>query len=104
MIEFVFTMFGMCLVILPVLLVFNYLMSRVSKKTRFDCHLKNVNDKKGFFGIFIAYLNKIVLFSCFIMIGLSFIEKFENTLFLKTALISLVGYLIINYFDNQNEK
>ena len=47
MIEFLLVMFGMCLIFLPVLMIFSYLLLRVSKKTEFDCHIRKVKDKKG---------------------------------------------------------
>ena len=60
MVEGIVTLVGLCLTFLPALIYFNYLLNHVNKKTRFDYHLELIKDKKGTFGVVIAYMERIL--------------------------------------------
>ena len=104
MIEALITIFGICITFIPVVFFVHYLFKKVKTKTRFDYHLELVGDRKGKFGIIIAYLERILLSSLFIVGGIHMSEFFQIE-FLTTLLVILVVlYAIVKYFDVNNEK
>ena len=104
MVEGIITIVGLCITFLPALVYFNYLLTLVSKKTRFDYHLELVNDKKGRFGVIIAYLERISLGSCTCALGILMSEFFNNETIFLIFIILLILYVIIKYVDLNNEK
>ncbi len=104
MIEGVVIVLGLCITFFPVLMYFNYLMTHVSKKTRFDYHLELVEDKKGKLGISIAYLERILFGSCIISLGVMMSEFFTNGGVFRLFIVLFISYIIIKYFDEKNEK
>lgn len=103
-IEGIITILGLCITFLPVIIFFNYLMTHVSKKTSFDYHLELVKDKKGKFGIAVAYLERILFGVTICSLGIVFSEFFANETMFQIFVISLITYFIIKYFDEKNEK
>ncbi len=104
LIEGIITIFGLCITFLPVLIYFNYLLTHVSKKTRFDYHLELVKDKKGTLGIGIAYAERILFGSTICSFGVLLSEFFQNNTVFLVFVILLVLYIIIKYLDEKNEK
>lgn len=104
MIEGIITILGLCLTFLPVLLYFNYLLTHVSKKTRFDYHLELVRDKKGHLGVGIAYLERIMFGIVICFFGILMSEFFTNDIIFRVLVLSLIFYVILKYFDEKNEK
>ncbi len=104
MIEGIVTIAGLCFTFLPVLIYVNYLLTHVSKKTRFDYHLELVKDKKGRFGIGIAYLERIFFGIVVCFFGILMSEFFANEIVFQILVISLILYVILKYFDEKNEK
>lgn len=102
--EGVIIILGLCITFLSPLLYLNYLLTRVSKITRFDAHLNIVRDKKGNYGVVLAYLERILFGVVVSSMGILMSEFFDNEMILQIFVISLVGYVIIKYLDNLNEK
>ena len=103
-IEAIITILGLCLTFLPVLIYFNYLLSHVSKKTRFDYHLELVKDKKGMLGVCLAYGERIIFGMFICSLGILMSEFFKNEFMFISAVVLLVLYVIVKYFDEKNEK
>lgn len=104
MIEIIITLLGMCLTFSPPLMYFYYLLVHVKKKTNFDYHLDEVRDKKGSLGVFIAYTTKIFFGIWVTSMGVLMSEFFESSLALELFFISFIIYIILKYFDLNNEK
>lgn len=104
MIEGLVVILGLCITFLPFLLYFNYLLTHVNKKTRFDYHLEIIKDKKGKIGIVIAYLERILFGIVVCSFGILMSEFFASELFFKIFVISLIVYILLKYFDEKNEK
>lgn len=102
--ETIIIILGLCITFLPPLLYLNYLLTKVSKKTRFDAHLNIVRDKKGNYGVGLAYLERILFGVVISSMGILMSEFFDNDMILQIFVISLVGYVIVRYLDNINEK
>lgn len=103
-IEAIITLLGLCLTFLPVLIYFNYLLTHVNKKTRFDYHLELVQFKKGHLGTFLAYAERISFGNLICSFGVLLSEFFQNNYVFFWFVISIVIYIIIKYFDEKNEK
>lgn len=95
---------GLCLTFLPVFMYFNYLLTHVNKKTPFDHHLDIVRDKKGQFGVIIAYLERILYGAALVSFGILFSEYFNNEAVFAVVIISSVLYVIVRWIDEKNEK
>lgn len=104
MIEMVIVVIGLCITFVPILMYFKYLMTHVSKKTRFDYHLELVRDKKGNKGVFIAYLERILFGGTIGSFGILMSEYFTNEVVLKIFVVMLIFYIIVKYFDEKAEK
>ncbi len=104
MIEIVVVLLGLILTFLPVLIYCHYLLTHVSKKTRFDYHIELVNDKKGTIGVVFAYAERILFGSLLSSLGIVLSEFFKNELFFKVLIINVVLYVIVKYFDEANAK
>ncbi|MBQ4031811.1 MAG: hypothetical protein II625_08665 [Bacilli bacterium] len=104
MIEALITIFGICITFIPVVFFVHYLFAHVKKKTRFDYHIELVKDRKGSFGTIMAYLERILLSSLFIVGGIHMSEFFQIEGLTMTFVILLVAYVIVKYFDIKNEK
>ncbi len=102
--EAIITILGLCITFLPVLVYFNYLLSHVSKKTHFDYHLELVKDKKGLFGVIIAYAERIILGSLICCLGIAMSDFFQHESLFIACIVLLVIYVIVKYFDEINEK
>jgi hypothetical protein len=103
-IEGIITILGLCITFLPIIIYFNYLMTHVSKKTSFDYHLELVKDKKGNFGVIVAYLERILFGVSVCSLGIVFSEFFTNEDMFQIFVISVIAYFIVRYFDEKNEK
>lgn len=103
-IEIIITLLGMCLTFSAPLMYFYYLLVHVKKKTQFDYHLDIVRDKKGRLGVFIAYTTKILFGIWVTSMGILMSEFFESPLALEVFFISFILYIILKYFDLNNEK
>ncbi len=103
-VEAIITILGLCITFLPVLVFFNYLLSHVSKKTRFDYHLELVNDKKGNLGVILAYAERIILGMLVCGFGILMSEFFRNEFIFICCVVLFVLYVIVKYFDEKNEK
>ena len=95
---------GLCITFFPVILFSKYVFDKVSKETKFDSHLKLVKDKKGGFGVFIAYLERILFGTVVCSTGVVLSEYFKNEVAIEVLVISLVLFFIVKYFDEKNEK
>lgn len=104
MIETIIVLLGLCMTFVPALLYFKYLLTHATKKTAFDYHLELVKDKKGNFGVAIAYLEKIAFGIMVCSLGILMSEFFNQDTILKVFIVSLVIYIILKYFDEKNEK
>lgn len=102
--EMIVTLFGMCLTFVPVIVFVRYLLNSVTEKREFNYHLDLVNDKKGKKGIFIAYATKISLSIMVTSLGIYLASFFDNSLFLDLFIISLILFVLLYYFDVNNEK
>ena len=102
--ESVVILAGLCLTFLPPIIYLNYLLTRVSKGTKFDSHLDLVRDKKGIYGVIVAYSERIMFGTFISSMGILMSEFFDNELFLMIFVVSLVVYIIVKYLDNLNEK
>ncbi len=104
MVEGIITLIGLCLTFFPALIYFNYLLNHVNKKTRFDFHLELVNDKKGRFGVVIAYLERIIFGASICLLGILMSEFFHNEVVFILLVILVILYTIVKYIDLNNEK
>ncbi len=95
---------GLCLTFYPVVIYFNYLLTHVSKKTPFDYHLEIVNDKKGRFGVVLAYLERILYGTAIVSFGILLSEYFNSESMFAVVVISSVLYVIVKWIDEKNEK
>lgn len=103
MIEGLIRILGMCLTLLPIVVYFNYLLGSVREKKPFDYHLDNVRDKKGNFGVFIAYLDKILFGVGVISLGVFVASYFVNVLCFEIFIVVFIFYIIVRYIDYKNE-
>ena len=103
MIEGIIVLFGMCLTFMPVIMFVHYLWTHAREKKPFDYHLDNVRDKKGNFGVFIAYLDKMLFGVSIVSLGVFVSSYFTNSLFLEIFIVVFIFYIIIRYIDNKNE-
>lgn len=104
MFEGFIVILGLCLTFLPVFIYFNYLLTHVSKKTPFDIHLEIVRDKKGDFGVIIAYIERILYGTSIVSFGILLSEYFNSESMFATVVISSVLYVIVKWLDEKNEK
>lgn len=102
--EGIVIVLGMVITIVPVIYYFSYLLRHINNKTRFDYHLDIVKDKKGFKGVFIAYLSQILLAVSISSLGLLMSNNFDGDILLKIFIITLILFIIVKYFDERNEK
>lgn len=103
-VEALITIIGICITFIPVVFFVHYLFTRVKKKTRFDYHLELVKDKKGSLGVFVAYMERILLSSLFIIGGIHMSEFFQIEDLTIVFVFLLVIYIAFKYFDVKNEK
>ncbi len=103
MIEAIIRLLGMCLTFLPVIIFVHYLLTSVKEKRPFQYHLDNVKDKKGNFGIIIAYLSKVLFGVAVTCLGVFVSSYFTNTIFGEIFLIAFVFYVLVKYIDIKNE-
>jgi hypothetical protein len=104
LIEALITIVGICITFIPVIFFVHYLFTHVKKKTRFDYHIELVKDKKGWFGVFVAYGERILLSSLFIVSGIHMSEFFQIEELTLLLVIIIILYAIFKYFDIKNEK
>lgn len=104
MIEGVVTLIGLCITVCPAIIYFKYLLTHVSKKTRFDYHLELVKDKKGKMGVYLAYVERVLFGFSFCSLGILMSEFFNNDKVFIIFVISLILYIVVKYFDEKNEK
>lgn len=95
---------GLCITFTPVVLFANYMISKASRITRFDAHLELVKDKKGNFGVAIAYAERFLLGLTITSMGVVLSEFFENQIAIEILIISVVLYIIVKFFDEKNEN
>ncbi len=104
MVEGLIVIVGLCISFVPVIIFVHYLFTHIKKKTRFDYHLELVKDKKGTFGVVIAYAERILFATVIISLGILLSEFFQNQIFLNIFIVSLVLFILVKYFDEKNEK
>ena len=104
MVEGLIVIVGMCIAVIPVIIFVNYLFAHIKRKTRFDYHLELVRDKKGTFGVVIAYAERILFALAIISFGVMLSEFFQNQIFFNIFVVSLVLFIVAKYFDEKNEK
>ena len=104
MIEPIIVILGMVLVFVPIVIFVYYLMSHIKRKMHFDYHLELVREKKGTFGVIIAYLERMLFALTIISLGVVLSEFFQNEYVINLFVISLLLYIIVKYFDIRNEK
>lgn len=104
MVEGIITLLGLCITICPAIIYFKYLLTHVSKKTRFDYHIELVRDKKGKFGVCLAYVERILFGFSLCSLGILMSESFSNDDVFIIVVVSIVLYIVVKYFDEKNEK
>lgn len=104
MVDGMISIIGLILCFIPIIMYVDYLMKHIKSKTKFDCHLIKVKDKKGIFGIIIAYLTKILFGIWVISLGILLLESFDNDVFILIFIITFVLYWLFKYIDEKNEK
>lgn len=104
MLEGIITILGLGLTFLPVFIYFNYLLTHVSKKTNFDCHLDIVRDKKGNEGVVIAYLERILYGAAIVSFGILLSEYFQSEVMFACVVVISILYVIVKWIDEKNEK
>ena len=104
MFEGFFVILGLCLTFAPVVMYVNYLLNHVSKKTNFDYHLEVVKDKKGKFGVVIAYLERLLYGSSITSFGILLSEYFRSEVLFTLVIVFIVLYIIVKWIDEKNEK
>ena len=104
MIDGFVTIIGMILVFLPLFFFIRYLLLHVKKVTLFDYHVKIVFEKKGRYGAFIAYLERILFSFCLMSFGIWMSDVFVNEIFLILFVFFTILYVIIKYLDENNTK
>ena len=95
---------GLCVTFTPVVLFANYMINKASKETRFDSHLELVKDKKGNFGVVVAYTERFLFGLSITSMGVVLSELFENEIAIEILIISVVLYIIVKFFDEKNEN
>lgn len=104
MLEATVVIFGMCLTFVPVVLFVNYLLRHVKYKQEFDYHIDKVRDKKGLFGVVIAYIERLLLGVVLISLGIYLSSFCLNYIFVEIFVISLLLYIFFHFIDEKNEK
>lgn len=104
MVEGIISVVGLCITFFPPLMYLNYLLTHVNQKTRFDYHIELVSEKKGKFGIYLAFAERILFGTLICTAGILMSEFFKNDVIFKIFVLILVIYVIIKYFDEKNEK
>lgn len=104
MVEGLIVIVGLCISVIPLVIFVHYLFAHIKRKTRFDYHLELVKDKKGTFGILIAYAERLFFALTITSFGLMLSEFFQNKIFLNIFIVSLVLFILAKYFDEKNEK
>ena len=90
MVEGLIVIVGLCISFVPVIIFVHYLFTHIKRKTRFDYHLELVKDKKGTFGVVMAYAERVLFASTIISLGILLSEFFQNQIFLNIFIVSLV--------------
>lgn len=104
MIEGIVTILGLCITFFPIIMYINYILTHVSKKTRFDYHIELVKDKKGQVGVAFAYFERILFGITICSLGVLMSEFFTNEFVFQLFVISLISYVIVKFIDEKNEK
>ena len=104
MLEGFIIILGLCITFFPVFIYFNYLLTHVSKKTEFDYHLDLVRDKKGDFGVAVAYVERILYGVAIVSFGILLSEYFKSEEMFAVVVISAILYVIVKWIDEKNEK
>lgn len=104
MIEGIIAISGIIITFFPIFLIISYLLKHSKGTTLFDQHIKLVQDKKGIFGVIIAYLERFLFGCMFISLGVWMSDFFTQEFFLLFFVFSIIGYVIIKYVDEINEK
>ena len=102
--EVLIVVMGIIITFIPVVFFVNYLFKHVKKNTRFDYHKELVKENRGNLGVFVAYMERILLSSLFIVMGVHMSEFFQIEGLTIAFVILLVLYVIFKYFDIKNEK
>ena len=95
---------GLCVAFVPAIIFTNYVINKASKVTKFDAHLETVKDKKGTFGVVVAYAERILFGVVVTSMGVVLSEYFRNTRAIEILIISVICYIIVKFFDEKNEK
>lgn len=104
MIEGIIVVVGLIVTFFPAIMYLSYLLTHVSKKTHFDYHVELVKDKKGNFGVWLAYIERILFGATLCSLGILMSEFFNNEEIFRIFIIFFIIYIIVKYFDEKNEK
>ena len=102
--EGIIVILGLCITFVPAIIFAHYIFTKVSKKTKFDTHLEIVKDKKGTFGVVIAYAERILFGLTVCSLGVVLSEYYKNEKAIEVLIISVILYVIVKFFDEKNEK
>ena len=102
--EGIIVILGLCITFVPAIIFAHYIFTKVSKKTKFDTHLEIVRDKKGTFGVVIAYAERILFGLTVCSLGVVLSEYYKNEKAIEVLIISVILYVIVKFFDEKNEK
>ena len=95
---------GLCVTFIPAILFAHYIFTKVNKKTRFDSHIEIVKDKKGIFGVVIAYVERLLFGLTICSLGIVLSDYYRNETAIEILIISVILYVIVKFFDEKNEK
>lgn len=102
--EGFFTILGLCITFVPLIVFCKYLLGHVITKSSFDLHVEKVLEYKGKIGVVLAYVDKILLSLMVCFLGIWMSEYFTNEILGMLFVICLLGYIIVHYFDKRNEQ
>ena len=102
--EGIVVIIGLCVTFIPAIIFAHYVFTKVSRKTKFDTHLELVKDKKGTFGVVIAYAERILFGLTICSLGVTLSDYYKNETAIEVLIISVILYVIVKFFDEKNEK
>ena len=102
--EGIVVIIGLCVTFAPAVIFAHYVFTKVNRKTKFDTHLEIVKDKKGTFGVIIAYAERILFGLTICSLGIVLSEYYQNETAIEVLIISVILYVIVYFFNEKNEK
>ena len=95
---------GLCVTFTPAFIFANYIINKPMRETEFDRHLQIVEENKGKFGVYIAYLERFMFGLVITSMGVVLSDYFQNILAIEILIISVILYFFVKFFDEKNVK